>query len=349
MKRSIGLGTLAAFVLAWFAPSAIAEKAPAAAAKSGPGKLVIDDKAEAFSKEGIKKAEDAFHNITFKSTTELTIVTFAKVPESKRTKFEELKSDKAERNRFFGEWARELAKNRNTRGIFVLICREGSGIHAISDRQTDAKRGFDDADLKRLEGKIATGFVNASKLESKDGPEAMKIRDDALIEAVNYSIAELKDTSAPDAVVKNDASSEKKASGMSTGGWICIGISVLLGVWLLIGLIRAFSGGGGGGGNGGGGGGGGGGGFLSGMMGGMFGAMAGMYMYNQFLGGGMNSASAADGTNGGDTGGGDGGGDTGAGDWGGGGDGGGTSYDDGGGDYGGGGGGDYGGGGGDDW
>ena len=47
--------------------------------------------------------------------------------------------------------------------------------------------------------------------------------------------------------------------GMSIGGWICLGLCVLLGVWLVIGLIRAFTGGGGGYGGGGYGGGGGGG------------------------------------------------------------------------------------------
>ena len=85
---------------------------------------------------------------------------------------------------------------------------------------------------------------------------------------------------------------------MGVGGWICLGLCVLLGVWLVIGIIRAFTGGGGGGG-GYGGGGGGGGGFGSSLMGGLFGAMAGMWLYNSMFGGhhdmGSNDAFAGDG------------------------------------------------------
>src|SRR5262249_11726551 len=83
-------------------------------------------------------------------------------------------------------------------------------------------------------------------------------------------------------------------------GWICIGLCVLLGIWLIVGLFRAITGagrgyaggpgyGGGGpgyaGGPGYGGGGFGGGGFFSGLLGGLFGAVAGNWLYNNVFGG----------------------------------------------------------------
>src|SRR5206468_12069719 len=81
-----------------------------------------------------------------------------------------------------------------------------------------------------------------------------------------------------------DRNKEKeKEGGMSPWAWICPIVLVLLGIWLVIGLVRAFTGGGGGG--YGGGGGGGGGGFFTSLLGGMFGAAAGMRMYDQFFGG----------------------------------------------------------------
>jgi hypothetical protein len=102
---------------------------------------------------------------------------------------------------------------------------------------------------------------------------------------------------------------------------------LVLGIWLVIGLIRSFSGGGMGGGMGGGG-------FFPGLMGGLFGAMAGAWLYDSFfhsgssqafggdnLGGGASDSPGDFTSSGGDVGGGDfGGGDFGGGDFGGGGD-----------------------------
>src|SRR5262249_25765873 len=91
--------------------------------------------------------------------------------------------------------------------------------------------------------------------------------------------------------------------GNSIWGWGCAGIGVLLVVWLIFGLIRAFSGMGGGhggyGGGMGGGMGGGGGGFFTGLLGGLFGAMAGSWIYNNFFGG-HHSAWSGTGGNAGD-------------------------------------------------
>src|SRR5207245_2649483 len=75
--------------------------------------------------------------------------------------------------------------------------------------------------------------------------------------------------------------------GVGSGimGLICFGIVAALGIWLVIGLIRAFTGSMGGGGYGSGGGYGpvygGGGGFMSGLMGGLFGAAAGSFLYDR--------------------------------------------------------------------
>ena len=76
-----------------------------------------------------------------------------------------------------------------------------------------------------------------------------------------------------------------KKSQSDLGAWLCIGVVVLLGIWLVFALVRAFTGGGGGGGGGGygGGGGGGGGGFFPALMGGLFGAAAGMWLYDCFI------------------------------------------------------------------
>ena len=354
MNRLFATALTGLLGLGLISPMALASKD----ALTHQGVLNVEDNANAFTQAGIKKAEDSLHGTKFRAATEMTVVTYAKVPDPKRADYEKVKGDKADKAIFFGDWARELAKARNTRGVFVLVSKEGGHVHAIDDRQGDVYRKFDDKDLKALEKKIADGFAKATPIKE---PELAKAaRDEGLLHGVQFVAGELKNTTVPDEVEhRTNASTEKSSGGLLSGGimsYVCLGIVVLLGIWLVVGLIRMFTGGGGGGGGGGGYGGGGygggGGGFMTGLIGGMFGAAAGMYMYDQFFHNDHGSSASAGDTTGdaGNTG------DTGAGDYDGGGDGGGTDYDagDGGGDTGGGdfGGGDGGGGGdfgGGDW
>ena len=330
-------------------PPAFAAKTPQA------GQLTVNDEAKAFTPDGVKKAEEAFHAKTFKSVTHFHVHTVTAVPDTKKKDFDAAKADKTKAPAFFLDWARELAKADHDRGVytFVYMSEDGKSFYilTLADSQTDRARGFDDADGKKTTEKLIAAFRAAKE---KSGEEAQKARDAGLLEATNFVIDQLKNTSANDAATGTTHSSDAKSGGSSIMGYVCIGIVALLGIWLVIGLIRAFTGGGGGGygpgGYGGGGFGGGGGGFMTSLLGGMFGAAAGMYLYDQFMGhhGSDLSAGQSGGDYGGtsaDAGAGDfdggsagGGGDLGGGDYGGG--------DLGGGDFGGGdfGGGDFGGG-----
>ena len=346
--------------------------APAATAGS-PGVLRVEDKAGAFSPEGVKQAEKLFADTQFKSTTHFTVVTVTakEVPASLKADLQAAmdKKDRPAANRVFTDWAHDLAKSERERGVFVLAYLQGEQhwVHVSVDKQTDVSRHFTDADAKKVSDLLVDGF---KKAKGKPAEEAKATRDVALLAATNDVIAELKNTSAPEPTghtrtnTNTDKSSGGGMGGLSIGGWICLLLVVGLGIWLVIGLIRAFSGMGGGG-YGYGGGYGGGGGFMSSFLGGMFGAAAGMWLYDSFTGGHhYNDVSASDAGGGGDygdTGGAgdfDNGADAGGGDFGGGDDAGGGDFGDaGGGDFGGGGGdfggGDFGGGGGDfgggDW
>ncbi len=330
MTRYLMALTLAAGLTGAFYPT------PAFAAKqASPGQMAVDDKADAFSADGIKKAEEAFHAVTFKSPTHFTVVVYKKVPDGKRAEFEKVKDKADDRKRFFGDWTRELAESRGAKGVFVLVSMEGGHVHAIDDKQTDVRRGFDDKDLRALEKKLVNGFASA---RGKEGDEAKKLRDEGLLSAAKFVADELKDTSAGDVHSTRSENARGNGGGSGIMGYICIGIVALAAVWLVIGLIRMFTGGGGGGYGPGGGYGGGGGGFMTSMLGGLFGAAAGMYLYDQFFGHHGSDLSAGQGDYGDTSSSYD---DGGAGDYSGGGDGGGTDFDSGGGDFGG---GDFGGG-----
>jgi uncharacterized protein len=330
--------------------------APAALASNGVMK--VDDHAGAFTADGIKAAKDRFAGTTFNGSVHLTVVTVGAkdVPGSLKADLEKAISgkDSGLMNRVMSDWAREEELKQREKGVFVLIYTQGTTTFARvkADRSTDKYRGFTDKDAERAAKTIVEDF-KAGK--GKDPAAAQAAHDQALIHLTGFVIDQLKDTSAP---ATTGAGNGRQAvndranagGGTSVGSYICLGLCVLLGVWLVIGLVRAFTGGGGGYGPGGYGGGGGGG-FFPSLIGGMFGAAAGMWLYDSFF---RDHSSAAASDAGGGYGGNDGTGDGdfdrgsegGAGDFGNDADGGG---DYGGGDYGGGdfGGGDFGGGGGD--
>lgn len=350
-------GLAAGVLLALFAPTARAADIP--------GVAHITDDAGLFSTDAKRQAENKMSSSKFDRGLHFSVDTHKSAPDEWRKKYEAAGDKPA----VVRDWAKSIATNDREKGPFVLIVRAMAGKatgHTVVLIDTEsANRGFGKGDEDALRG-----FFDAAMRESAGKPpeEATRIRDAALLKATDYVINDLRGTKvtvSKDGTPLKNPTTEAKKTGMGIGGWICIGLVVLLAIWLVIGVIRALTapsyGGGYGGGPGYGGGGGfGGGGFFTGLLGGMFGAMAGMYLYNSIMGtsyppqafGG--EATAGDSYSGGDTGAGDysggsssatDGADYGGGDAGGGG----GDYGGGGGDYGGGdyGGGDYGGGGGD--
>ena len=303
--------------------------------KTHPGSMLIEDQG-VFDETARKKAEELFRETSFKAPTEFTVLVYTRIPDSKLAIYTRVSKDKAERSKFFGDWAREVYKDHNLKGILLFISTQGGFVRALDDRESDLSRNFTNSDLHELETIIGKAFTESKDLEE---PAKLQIRGEALVQATQYVIDQLKDTNVPhgkNRVTSNQA--ENAGGGRSIMGWVCIGLCVAVVVWVIIGLFRAMSGAGGGYG---GGGGMGGGGFFPSLMGGMFGAMAGMYLYDQFSGhNSMGDSTSSDGgyddggyddTGAGDVdGGGDGGGYDGGDDWGGGGD------DFGGGDFGGG-------------
>jgi TLP18.3/Psb32/MOLO-1 phosphatase superfamily protein len=362
---------VAAIVLAGWLASA----APVSASAVAP---VIKDDGKFFSDDARAKADEQIRKIYHDFGKDLLIETFATVPADK-AKDVNLK-DKDARERFFEEWARERARDAEVNGIYILICKEPAHLQVEVGNETQ-KKAFTLSDREEL--------VRGLAKKLRDHKE-----DEGLLDAVNFVGRKLREHGVrPSArsetvtewghrTAKNFPAvipgEENKGGGMMAGigGLICIGIIVLLGVWLVVGVFRALTGGGGGyrggygpgpGGGGPGygygGGGGGGGGFMSSMLGGMFGAAAGNWMYNSFAGGQSHTTGTPGGTTssgndggadagnrpdtdysgggadfGGDDGGGGGGADFGE-------SGGGGDFGGGGGDFGGGGGGDSGGGG----
>ncbi len=307
---------LPAFLLGWIALAT-------------PVRADVIDKGEFFSADAVKKANQRIDEVKRKHKKDLVIETYKDVPEDIRDEYKKEK-EKKDRNEkhgiqtLFTRWGQTRFKRID--GVYIFLIKEASWVQVLVGDDTK-KRAFTEDERDRL------GHRLMILLKEKDN-------DKALEEAVDRV------TSAYEAHDKGQPNTpNRRGQGGGTGipGWLCMGLCILLGVWLIFAVIRGFSGGGGGGG----GYGGGGGGFFSSMMGGLFGAAAGMWMYDHFFGGGggfgnsamggdssgdggygTDTSSTGDGGSYGDDGGGGGGGDWGGGggdmggggDWGGGGD-----------------------------
>ncbi len=317
-------------------PMAIAALAFVVGAQPSLADAGIRDEAGLFSPEAVRKAEAVVRKMASEHKKELYIETLATLPSVEKGG-PDLKNDAATR-KWLNEYAIGRAKSHSVDGVYFLLVKEPRKFQFEVGSKTQEK-AFTQTNRVEAE-KLIVPYLKDRKMD-----EALS----ALVNFVSSKVTE-HDRGGNHARVNHQGGAGGENSIM---GYVCLGGLVIGGIFLMMGLFRAFTGmgGGGGGGMGGPGMGGGGGGFMSNFLGGMFGAAAGMWMYDSFFGHGGSRAwgSGSDGTTSGSDFGGDrdtdysgGGGDYGGdssssgGDWGGG----------GGGDWGGGGGGDFGGGGG---
>lgn len=246
------------------------------------------DTAQLFSDAAREEANRRLAEIKSRTGKDLVIETLSElkgVPE-----------DKQERSRFFEKVVQERASNFGVEGVYVLICRKPGYVQVGVGEATRREGWFSNAQRKELRDILLKNLKE-------------KKYDEALREGVNYVQRVLEaHRSAVGPVTQSNpkvTATPRPVQGEETGapswlGWVCLGLAALLVLWLIIGVIRAVTGGASpgpgygrpvvAGGAGYGGppvyGGGGGGGFFSSLLGGLFGAAAGMWLYNHFFGGG---------------------------------------------------------------
>src|SRR5262245_108187 len=244
----------------------------------------VRDDAGFFSANAISKANDIIKDIHRDFKKDLLIETFKTVPEGKLDEVK--KMDKTDRNKFFANWARERAKSAEVNGVYIQICKDPGHLEVEVGNVTSQK-AFTMANRDELASRMLRKFREAADAKEEDAKK--KIHDQALIDGAQFVYSTMKAnlgtkgvgpvasperepvTSAPR--LKVPAAQSGWTSGI--GGILCMLLIVGLIAWVIIGLIRAFTGGGGGGGYGGGGFGGGGGGVLRSPLGGLFGGLVG--------------------------------------------------------------------------
>jgi hypothetical protein len=230
----------------------------------------VQDDAKLFTQAAKGKADAIVAQIAERHRKELFIQTVKEGPE---------KAAQAD------AWARDRFNDYKVNGVYVVFCTHPKFYRIEIGNKTRTEAYFGTEDIEKL----------------KEIIKAKQSADEMLLRIANYTL----DTMNAHAPKKANAAPNRRPANVQQPvvaprqhhesamppwvGWVCLIVAVLLVVWVIFAIIRAFSGMGAGGGYGGGYGyGGGGGGFLTGMLGGMFGAMAGMWMYNNFFGGHAN-------------------------------------------------------------
>ena len=107
----------------------------------------------------------------------------------------------------------------------------------LTDKES-RNRGFTVDNERKLRDDIRKGLKDAA---SKPEDQKAGARDKVLTLAVDYVVSDLKGTrvtTTADGTPLSTKNDTKKAGGMGVGGWICLGLCILLGVWLIIGVIR---------------------------------------------------------------------------------------------------------------
>jgi hypothetical protein len=267
----------------------------------------VRDGGKYFDEATIAKANAEIKQIERSLKKDVAVETFERIPEDILKKFN---YDLDHRDAFFERWGNHLAEDGSLNGVLVLIVKDqvknnSMRVEILAGKET-RKKDFTQANIVELKNIFVKGFAKDHNHTLLEGLDYIK----STLEQHHGRAAGV--ASVPVAQARSaPVAQHAEVDGGGILGWVCVGIVVLLGIWLVLALVRAFTGmgrggyaGGGPGYAGGGGyGGGGGGGFFSGMLGGLFGAVAGNWLYNNMFGGGgmhgsswgASSASAAGG------------------------------------------------------
>ena len=177
------------------------------------------------------------------------------MPEDRKKDFE----DPAKRAASFRRWAKDRFDELSVNGVYILMCKSPGRVEPEIGNDTQ-RRAFTPADMRALM-KSVMPLLEEKKQESNDKALGQIVKQVTTSYEEHFKVFRGKADAAPQ-------KKEREDNGIA--GWICPAIAIILGIWLMIALVRAFSGGGGGGYGGGGGGGygGGGGGGRSGYGGG---------------------------------------------------------------------------------
>ncbi len=221
-------------LICWLSTNSLAQAADAG----------VRDDAKLFSSETVKKADDILKDIQQKTKKIVVIETHRGIPASKREAFQ------ANRDKFYAEWSIERAKALGLqRGTLCLIVEEtrddvskgnpSKHIEFWSDGETRKIFTPDDAtNARKTLGKLFNSDPNQAFLnmvgEIKTTMETKYAATHPLAGAVEKGVANNHD-------LGSKPVNHPKEGGMEVTTIVIYLVVGLLGFWILIGLVRAFT------------------------------------------------------------------------------------------------------------
>ncbi|MGL5098325.1 MAG: hypothetical protein ACRDD1_22280, partial [Planctomycetia bacterium] len=258
----------------WVSTSALAlllgAALPAAAAS-----VPVKDAGRFFSAEAVVKADALLKEIDAKRQRVVLVETIDAVPADKKDAV--AKMDGKERAKYFGDLA--IASGKAAKAdVVVFACKEPAHLRVLVGGSL-TKAGYSKADETALKDKVLAAFKEKKfDVGLLDGlaflNDSLGLVGKTPAAKTAAAVPGAAKPAAPAAAVPPAGNPGDLGAASPIWGWLIIGGVVLLGLWLVMGLMRAMSGAGGGMG---------GGGMLGGLMAGMFGAMAGSWLYNSFF------------------------------------------------------------------
>jgi uncharacterized membrane protein YgcG len=115
----------------------------------------VKDNAGFFSETAIRKANEGIRDIERRFHKDLVVETFRAPPDAEADKVR--KMDKAERERFFNEWALGRARQEEVNGIYILICKDPAHLELEVGNKT-RQEAFTLANRDHLRDMLAERF-----------------------------------------------------------------------------------------------------------------------------------------------------------------------------------------------
>jgi hypothetical protein len=260
----------AVFVCALF--TAFAATVPADAdASTGSG---IQDSGGFFSEKAKSEANALIQQTTAKFRKDLRVETFSEIPAAIRSGVN--LEDKAATAQMYEKWARQEAAERRVNGVYVLLVKSPSHLHAVVGKDT-LQKAFTATDRDALVA-IMLGRLREKKSDAALLEGSRFFAGQIALHAASRPQQASASPFPPTASFATAPGTQGEVSGL---GWLpsllIVAIVGMLILRLIGGLFGSMSGtpslgapsGGG---------------FFRSMLGGLFGAAAGMWLYDQFFG-----------------------------------------------------------------
>src|SRR5262249_14034496 len=199
----------------------------------------VKDDGKVLGEEVIKKANAEIKTIKEQFKKDLVIETYKELPADDKEAYEKVAKDRKETAKFFAKWAQRRAEKMEVNGVYVVVFRNPTHLEIEVGTET-GKKAF------TLDDRTKVGELLSAKIKEKEF-------DKAWLEATAFVHDTIKTNTKQAAVERHTApvlaqsqpvhqeprpSQGRQAMFGSLGSVLCMGLVVVLVIWVVIGLIR---------------------------------------------------------------------------------------------------------------